>query len=299
MPPDIRDRPFIDHQDVIGLNFIKNPCPYVFRRHFRQGLRSHIMEVLKPADLVLEKEGVMRGGVRWYPKAGPHRIFRIFRTRLGTLANALQEIARVKIVEQYLAPDYLAKSTEFVVDYLGPDGPDLMLCGFQAYVEGQIIDPWGPLDWTGLGPAMYQAFRPESDPGGPMQTRWIQRSRRQAAAFIARVKRMILEKAHVPDLAGVGNLVMVASGHIRLVDMNNISRAALDPVIRQDDRGYPVCDKSIEALYLLERHFLGNAADQEEVIYKHFLDPRRRRQVRACEERFYRKIVSGKVTPRS
>jgi len=299
VPLDIRDRPFIDHQDVIGLNFIKNPCPYVFRRHFRQGLRSHIMEVLRPADLDLEKEGDVRDGVRWYPKARPHRIFRIFRTRLGTLANALQEIARVKIIEHFLAPDYLAKSTEFVVEYLGPEGPDLMLCGFQAYVEGQIIDPWGSLEWSALGPAMYHVFGPVSDPDGSLQTQWIRRSRRRAATFIARIKRMILEKGHVPDLAGVGNLVMVASGRIKLVDMNNISRAALDPVVRMDDRGYPVCDKSIEALYLLERQFFGNAVNRAEAIYRHFLDPSRQRQVQAVEERFYQRLTSAKVTPHS
>jgi hypothetical protein len=297
MAQDIRDRAYIDHDDVIALNFIRNPSPYAFRRHFRQGLRSHILEVLAPAEVNLEKEGVVRDGVRWYPKARPHRIFRIFRARLKTLENALEEIARVKIIEKYLAPDYLAKSTEFLVDYFGPEGPDLMLCGFQVYVEGQIIDPWGLLAWTELGPSIYRALCPASDPDGALQAQWIRRSRRQAAAFVARIKRMILEKAHVPDLAGVGNLVMVASGHIKLVDMNNISRAALDPVIRLDDRGYPVCDKSIEALYLLERQFFGNAVDQAEAIYRHFLDPRRRRQVQACEEGFQLKIASGKVTP--
>ena len=118
MPGDIRDKLFIGHDDVIGLNFIKNPCPYVFRRHFRQGLRSHILEILKPADMEREILGTVVDGVRWFPKARPHKIFRIFRARLKTLADALNEIARVKVIEHYLAPAYLAKSDEFVVDYM-------------------------------------------------------------------------------------------------------------------------------------------------------------------------------------
>ena len=97
---------------------------------------------------------------------------------------------------------------------------------------------------------------------------------------------MIMEKGHVPDLAGVGNLLMVPSGHIKLVDMNNISRAVFDAVIRLDDHSYPVCDKSIEALSLLEGGLLGRSVDSGEPIYKHFLDPQRLKEVRAQEEKF-------------
>jgi len=100
---------------------------------------------------------------------------------------------------------------------------------------------------------------------------------------------MIVEKAHVPDLAGVGNLVMVPSGEIKLVDMNNISRVAFDSDIQLDDRGYPVCDKSIEALSLLESKLLGRPVDTSEAIYRHFLDPQRLRAVQVREEIFYQK----------
>ena len=292
MAQDIRDRSQIEHEDVVALNFIRNPCPFVFRRHFRQGLRSHIMEILRPGDLKMEKAGVVRDGVRWFPKARPHKIFRIFRARLKTLDKALEEIGRVKIVEQYLAPEYLAKSEEFIVDYQGPEGRDLMLCGFQAYVAGHIVDPWGILDAAELFEVIYASLCRASDPDGSMQAGWLRNARGQAQAFIGRVKRMILEKAHVPDLAGVGNLVMVASGNIRLVDMNNISRVDMDSQIRLDDRGYPVCDKSIEALSLLERNLLGRPVDRDEPIYKHFLDPRRLKAVQALEEVFYSKIQS-------
>jgi hypothetical protein len=293
MPEDIRDKPFIGHDDVIGLNFIKTPCPYVFRRHFRQGLRSHIMEILKPGDMDMEIRGTVVDGVRWFPKARPHKIFRIFRARLKTLARALDEIRRVKITAQYLAPAYFAKSDEFVVDYIGPEGRDLMLCGFQEFVEGEIIDPWGILDSGDMVAAMYHALHKEGQLSDSAKTQWIGHMRTETAILIAKIKQMILEKAHVPDLAGVGNLVMVPSGEIKLVDMNNISRVTFDSRIQLDDRGYPVCDKSIEALSLLEHNLLGRPVDTSEAIYRHYLDPQRLKEVQAREEIFYQQNQTG------
>jgi hypothetical protein len=288
MEQDIRDMPFIGHDDVIALNFIRNPCPYVFRRHFRQGLRSHIMEVLKPAHIQKEAAGTVIDGHRWYPRARPLRIFRIFRTRLKTLANALDEIGRVKILEYYLAPVFLARSEEFIVDYAGPDGRDILLCGFQEFVEGEILDPWSALDPAGLMATMYDRLRGGRAPSDPDKARWIDAARAMAALFIVRIKQMIAEKKHLPDLAGVGNLVMVASGEIKLVDLNNISGVALDADILLDDRGYPVCDKSIEALALLERNLLNRPVDTGEAIYRKFLDPQRMKDVRDLEAAFHR-----------
>ncbi len=287
MPEDIRDKAFIGHDDVISLNFIKNPCPYVFRRHFRQGLRSHIMEILRPADMEKEISGTLIDGVRWFPKARPHKIFRIFRARLKTLDRALEEIRRVKITEQYLAPAYLAKSDEFVVDYIGPQGRDLMLCGLQEFVEGEILDPWGILDSGDLVEVMWHNLCADRQHSDSDKARWIDGTRSKTAIFIAKIKQMILEKEHVPDLAGVGNLVMIPSGEIKLVDMNNISRVGFDSDIQLDDRGYPVCDKSIEALSLLEHNILGRPVDTGEPIYRHYLDPHRRKEVQAREEFFY------------
>jgi hypothetical protein len=288
MPQDIRDMPYIDHDAVIGLNFIKNPCPYVFRRHFRQGLRSHIMEVLKPVHREQEIAGMQVDGRRWYPRARPQKIFRIFRTRLKTLTQALDEIGRVKILERYLAPAFLAKSEEFVVDYAGPAGRDIMLCGFQEFVEGEILDPWSILDPGTLMATMFRSLHRDLNPSNTVEDRWIDDARAMAALFISRIKQMIIEKAHLPDLAGVGNLVMVASGQIKLVDMNNISRVTLDRQIALDDRGYPVCDKSIEALSLLERNLLNRSLDTGEAIYRIFLDPHRMKAVRELEAAFYR-----------
>ena len=58
MVEDIRDRPRLEHLDIIELNFIRDPGDFLFRRHYRMGLRSHIMEVLKPADVTIEKNGI-------------------------------------------------------------------------------------------------------------------------------------------------------------------------------------------------------------------------------------------------
>ena len=130
---DIRDKPSIRHDDVVGLNFIKATSPYFFRRHFRQGLRSHIMEILKQADVEIENRGTVVDGLRWFPRAKPTRMLRIFRNRLASIDSALAEIKRVKKVENYLGSDFIAASNEFLVDYHGPGGTSIMLCGFHLW----------------------------------------------------------------------------------------------------------------------------------------------------------------------
>jgi hypothetical protein len=294
MHEDIRDKACIDHDDVIALNFIKSPGKYYFRRHFRQGLRSHVMEIIIPADMEKEKQGTVVEGVRWYPKAVPFRIFRIFRTRLKTLDDALQEIGTVKLVEKYLSPDHMAHSREFIVDYLGPRGRSPLLCGVQEHVEGEILDPWSILNSEALFDCMYDLLCPHTDEVSAAS--WKARAWQQSARLIGKIKRMIMESYHVPDLAGAGNLVMDRNGDIRLVDINNISKVFFDDTIRLDDRGYPVCDKSIEALSLLEAKTLGGPVDDQEVIYKIFLDPERRKEVKALEQIFFeRQKTAGRT----
>jgi hypothetical protein len=289
MQEDIRDKPYITHDDVVGLNFVKSSPPYVFRRHYRQGLRSHVMEILHIKDLELENAGVLINGLRRFPKATPHKIFRLFRTRLQVPQKALNEIDRVKIVEKYLAPNHLARSNEFIVDYLGPNGYELMLCGLQEYVAGEIVDPWNLLHGERFLNDLYQDL---GDPDGPFDTarrRWIGHARREASLFVSKIKQMIHETEHIPDLAGLGNMIMMDSGLIKLVDINNISRINFDTTIRLDDRGYPVCDKSIEALAMLERKILGHPIDSTDVIYQTFLVPDRMEEVAALEKQFLQK----------
>ena len=288
MPEDIRDKLSIRHEDVSALNFIKASSPYFFRKHFRQGLRSHVMEILKRSDIQIENSGTVIDGIRWYPRAKPTNMLRIFRARLATVDSALEEIKRVKVVEHYLGPDFIAESSEFLVDYHGPEGPCIMLCGVQAFVEGQILDPWSLLDADRLLPALYADLHKAEAHSESFRSRWLRATRQKGAEFVRKIKQMIAEVKHIPDLAGAGNLVVPQTGEIRLVDINNISPVAFDAEIRLDDKGYPVCDKSIEALSLIETKFLGRPIRPEETIYQTFLDPHRKRQVNSKEELFYR-----------
>ena len=81
MPEDIRDKRYLNHGDVVKLNFIRSPAKYHYRRYYRAGLRSHIMEVLEPYDVKKETEGVFVDGIKWYPRAKPSKILRLFRMR--------------------------------------------------------------------------------------------------------------------------------------------------------------------------------------------------------------------------
>lgn len=293
MAVDIRDKPYLGYDDVIRLNFIRDPGTYVFRRHYSQGLRSHIMEVLDPDDVEREREGIVIEGTRWYPRAKPLKMLRIFRAKFNTLKEALEEIRTVKIIEKYLAPDHLAVSDEFIVDYFNDEGRDFILCGLQEYVEGEVLDPWGIIDRSYLS----ERLRPEAIEGkfaSKMKMEpLIQSLQKKAEDFISQVKKMILEVNYVPDLAGVGNLLVIPGGNIKLVDINNISKVTFESTIPIDDKGYPVCDKSIEALSFLEQKLLDRPIDMKETIYGTFLDPGRMKEVKALEEKFRMSMKHG------
>jgi len=287
MKADIRDRPTIDHEDVIALNFIRASPSHVFRRYYRQGLRSHIMEILNPSAVRIEQAGTFIDGIKQFPRAKPHRMLRIFRSRLRTLEQALNEIKRVKLVERYLAPEFMATSVECIVSYQHADDRDLILCGFQEYVDGEIVDPWSILKASELLPSLYDACIDKQAEPMPSKDRWLATARCQGARLVDKLKRMVLESGHIPDLAGAGNLILTANGTIRLVDINNITRVYFDDTIVLDEKGYPVGDKSIEALSLIESNILGRNIDQREKVYARFLDPIRRRQVEAMEKAFW------------
>ena len=292
MDQDIRDKPSISHADVVALNFVRENSSYHFRRHFRQGLRSHILEILDKTDVERECRGELIDGVRHFPRAHPRRMFRIFRTRLQTLEDVLGEVERVKIVERYLAPDFMARSTECVVDYAGPNGRHLILCGFQEYVAGEILDPWTVLDASELLPTLFQSLRRRKERPALAMNVWMETVRQKGELFIGHIKRMIIEAGHVPDLAGAGNLIITEKGEIRLVDINNISRVVFDATVYLDEKGYPVGDKSIEALSLIEKKVIGKTIDRTDPVYGHFLNPTRRKQVRADEAKFWEKKAS-------
>lgn len=96
-----------------------------------------------------------------------------------------------------------------------------------------------------------------------------------------------MENRLIPDLAGVGNLLLTRAGEIKLVDINNISEVSPDTVVPLDDRGYPVCDKSIAVLFHLEQKLTGRSPQRDDPPYGRFLNPERIEKVKAAERRFH------------
>lgn len=288
---DIRDKPRLNHSDILNLNFIRNPGRFIFRRYYRAGLRSHIMAVLDPKDVQREKKGIQKDGVTWFPKAKPLKMLRVFRTRFDRLEDAMQELKRVRLVEKYLAPEYMAMSNEFLADYCVHGKYETLLCGLQEYVEGEILDPWGPLDRNSLWAFFCRMADREEHQTRPKKDwieKWTGTVRSKAGKALAQIRNMIRETCLIPDLAGVGNLVLTPSGGIKLVDINNISSVSWAADISCDDKGYPVCDKSVEALSLLEQKLLGRSLDKTDPEYGVFLDAGRMKKVRVLEKTFHR-----------
>ena len=287
LPDDIRDKPYLDHNDILQLNFIRNPGRYFFRRHYRAGLRSHLMEVLKPEDVVKEERGVVVDGLRMYPRAIPLKMLRILRRKFKILGEAKEELRRVRIVESYLAPDHIARPAEFLVHYAGPRKWEILLAGLQEYVSGEVLEPWGDLGRDRLISILARLGIDEDEDRTVVAARWEDEVRKRTQDFIARLKKMIVETKLVPDLAGIGNLILTRTGDIKLVDINNISEVSYDPVIRLDDKGYPVCDKSMIALSHLEQNLLGSLPQRDDPVYGPFLDPERIEKVKAAEKAFH------------
>jgi hypothetical protein len=292
MIKDIRDKSHISHEDVLSLNFIRKPGAYEFRKYHKQGLRSHIMEVLDPGDVLKQNKGEVVDGIRIFPWAKPLKILRIFRTKFWSTKEVFEEIKKLKIVEKYLPDDSYAKSDEFIVDYIWNNNRDFILCGLQEYVEGEVLNPWDPISKSQLA----GLFTPMEGHGFQMASeQLIQKFYKKVEHFIACVKKMILKANYVPDFAGVENLLITPTGNIKLVDINNISKVFLEPEIRLDDKGYPVCDKSIEAISMLEKKLLGKPIDKTERLYKTFLDPQRMKAVGDLEEKFHLSAMSKLV----
>jgi hypothetical protein len=255
------------------------------------------MEILTPESIEQEKNGVIIEGSKWFPRAEPINMLRIFRTRFISLREAEEEVARVKIIESYLGPDNFAKSDEFLVDYKRNGSRELLLCGLQEYVKGAILDPWDRLDDSHLLSVLRRISFETFEDAEEIADSWMATVRQNAETLIGKVKKMILKANHVPDLAGVGNLLVTRSGVIKLVDINNISTVSFEPIVKVDDRGYPVCDKSIEVLSLLEQELLGKATEKDDPIYKTYLDAKRMEEVKAVEKEFHLALEREKSDP--
>lgn len=288
MTADIREKPFVRPEDVLALNFVRSSPACAFRTHYRQGLRSHILEVLDPEDLKAEQAGVVEDGLLRFPRARPVRMFRVFRTRFRSLEEGLEEIGRVKLVERHLGAEHMARSEEFLVDYALQGRRDLLLCGLQEYVGGEPLDPWTVVRGDLPVELARRLTRRDLSSARPSGTDLPEAIRVRAASFVDRTKRMVLEAACIPDLAGVSNLIVTPSGDIKLVDINNISRVSFAPEIPLDDKGYPICDKSIQALFLLEQKLLDRDPDPGDPLHGRFLDPMRVRRVKEVEAAFHR-----------
>ena len=218
-------------------------------------------------------------------------MFRVFRAKFETFEEAWAEVERVKIVSEYLAPEFMAHSYECIVEYHGPHGSELMLCGFQEYIEGDIIDLWTILDAESLLPVIYKTMRDRGVAMPLSSAEWVADAREKGSQLIGRLKRMITHSGHIPDLAGVGNLIITPNGEICLVDINNISTVYSDSTIPLDEKGYPACDKSVEALSLIEQKIVGQPIDMEEKLYKQFLTSQRKNLAQEKAELFSEKFL--------
>ncbi len=244
------------------------------------------MEVLKRMDVARERIGIEIDGIKWFPRAKPTKMLRIFRTKFKRLDEAIEEIGTVKIIEKYLGPDHIAASNEFLVDYMVRGRRDSLLCGLQEYVEGEALDPWASITRAHLAGLLIRMNKGSGDKSETSEELWIQRVRIGVERFIEGVKKMILEAGHVPDLAGAGNILLTPAGDVKLVDINNVSKVSFESGIEVDDKGYPVCDTSIKALSLLEQKVLDRSINMKETIYRTFLDTQRMKEVRILQESF-------------
>ena len=290
MTKDIRDKSYISHENIIELNFIRKPGVYVFRKYHKQGLRSQIMEVLDPDDVIKQNKGETIKGILFFPWAKPLKMLRIFRTKFDSINDVFEETRKLKIIEKYLPPDSYAKSDEFIVDYIKNGKRDFILCGLQEYVEGAALNPWDLINKNILAD-LFTNMKAKKQNALEMNTsQLIKRFKRKVENFIESVKKMILEVNYIPDLAGVENLLVTCTGNIKLVDINNISKVSFSPRISLDDKGYPVCDKSVEAISILEQKLMDKPIDKTEKIYRTFLAPQRIKEVKYLEEKFHRSL---------
>jgi len=290
MDHDVRDKKTLNADDVFRLNFIRPKCKYVFRRHYRQGLRSHIMEMLDPMDVAREKNGVVSNGIKWFPKAKPLKMLRIFRTRFDSIQKAHEELHRVLIVASFLGPAGYARSNEFLVSYLWNDRHEILLCGLQEYIEGLNIEPWGFLNTERLADNLLRPRLGSRATSSIGKRALVARIRTSAEAFVRHVKDMISKTGLIPDLAGDGNLILTDAGDIKLVDINNISPVYFTPRIYLDNKGYPVCDKSVEALCEIEKNLAATPPDTSDRLYQTFLEPGRMLSVSTIEKEFHRNL---------
>lgn len=284
---DILEKTSFTGDDVRRLNFICDLPTYHFRKYYRQGLRSHIIEVLSAADVLKETKGDIIDGIRMFPRAVPKYMLRILRTRFSTLTQALEEVKKYALLEKFLEPGLMAISNEFIVDYNGSEKNAIILCGLQEYVAGAIFDPWSisrhiPFD------TLFRSMFPENR----LKEKSLQNAFNSIGRFVKQIRNMIDEVKYIPDLAGYGNLVLTPEGDIKLVDINNIITIEENDTIFLDDKHYPSCDKSVEVLAIMEHQILKTGNLTGDPLYTFYLSTERRKRVRQLEKSFTQKRYS-------
>jgi len=250
------------------------------------------MEVLDASDVLKQNSGETVNGLRRYTWAKPSKILRIFRIKFKSLEDIFDEINKYKMIEKYLPPDSYSKSCEFVADYIRPGKRDFILCGLQDFIDGKVLILWDLFQKNYLKNLVVSMLDEGRNPLRMTLEQLIHRVQKKTDRFIGGLKKMILEEHYVPDLAGIGNLILTAFGDIKLVDINNISKVSFGPDISLDDKGYPVCDKSIEAISIMEQKLLDRSIDRTETIYQFFLDPQRMKAVKDLESKFHHVMES-------
>ncbi|MCP3940405.1 MAG: hypothetical protein GY710_02850 [Desulfobacteraceae bacterium] len=280
---DIRDQAHLSGKEVKKLNFIKDSKNLVFRKYYRSGLRSHIFEVLRAGDVIKETKGEIIDGIRMFPRAKPIKMFRILRNRFKNKEAVFLEIKKYKTLLRFLGPELIALSEEFMTDYTDSGKNQIVLCGLQEYVEGQILDPWR-LFGNNYLTNLFQSMPPENTLHGQSP---IDKAKKKIASFVKRIRQMIDQTGYIPDLAGIGNLILTPRGDLKLVDINNIVAINMDDHIPLDDKGYPSCDVSIEVLHILEHDILGQQISRKDPLYRFFLSPDRKKRVKTIENKFY------------
>ena len=95
---DALDKISLSGTELRQLNFINKVYSPHFRRHFRQGLRSHIFEILCKDDVERESNGVLIDGIMMYPRAVPKHMLRIMRTCFKGLNTVLREVEKYRIL---------------------------------------------------------------------------------------------------------------------------------------------------------------------------------------------------------
>jgi hypothetical protein len=280
---DIRDQAYLSGSEVKKLNFIKVSTTLEFRKYYRAGLRSHIFEVLEARDVQRETQGETIDGIRMFPRARPLKMFRILRNRFKNKEAVFQEIKKYNTLLKFLGPDLIALSEEFMADYTGTGESQIVLCGLQEYVDGQILDPWRLFGDNYLMELF--GSMPQTDVLD--QQILVDTARMNIESFVKKIREMITLTGYIPDLAGIGNLILTPGGGLKLVDINNIVEIKLNDTILLDDKGYPSCDVSIEVLSILERDILQQEIHMDDPLYRLFLSPERRERVKTIENEFY------------